>query len=141
MKEALVIMTILGCDHGETACEYVATASSTYETLAQCQARSDDALIAKLDADYPVVMARCEAPVMEHVDVDIADSQPDLLFDRPELVVPEAEHWFGAAVVDKVVSIRDKRDRKIAKAVGTGASAITGVLTRPLTAAVQAVGY
>ena len=65
MNSAIIVMTILGCSHGEAACEYMRTVETTFADRAQCYAQSDRELMKSDVTDYPVVIAVCEPlPVM-----------------------------------------------------------------------------
>ena len=60
MKTALIIMTILGCDDSVSQCHYISTVPGTWETVAVCDAESQNELPKFSNANYPVVVAMCE---------------------------------------------------------------------------------
>jgi hypothetical protein len=59
MGPAFYILAILGCGEGETACEQIATAGSSYESVDACNQASEGALMGHADAAFPVVVAQC----------------------------------------------------------------------------------
>lgn len=59
MGPAFYVLAILGCGEGETQCSQVAVAPASYQSQADCNAASEDALARHGDADYPVVVAQC----------------------------------------------------------------------------------
>ncbi len=59
MKTAIVVMTILGCGHGENACEYIRTVDAVWATPTECQMQAETHLKASVDANYPNVVAVC----------------------------------------------------------------------------------
>lgn len=60
MKEALIVLSLLGCDDTGAQCHYLQAAEHHYQTLEQCRAASPD-YIEKVGAgaDYPTVVATC----------------------------------------------------------------------------------
>jgi hypothetical protein len=62
MQAVLIAMTILGCDDSVTQCNYVATVDKHWETVAMCDADLDKRLKSFANANYPTVIAVCEAP-------------------------------------------------------------------------------
>ncbi|TPW33329.1 hypothetical protein FJU08_01860 [Martelella alba] len=62
MQAMLIMMTIFGCDDSLTQCEYVDTAATRYETVAQCDAALETSLARYDKADYPTVIAVCQDP-------------------------------------------------------------------------------
>jgi hypothetical protein len=63
-SEALIVLSLLGCDDTGTQCEYLRAADRRFETIEACQSASDAFLAASDDADYPAVVAIC-APAMQ----------------------------------------------------------------------------
>jgi len=63
-SEALIVLSLLGCDDAGTHCEYLRAADRQYATMESCQSASDAFLAASQDADYPAVVAIC-APAAE----------------------------------------------------------------------------
>ena len=59
MGPGYYILAILGCGEGETQCQQVAVAQSSYQSQADCNAASGDALMRHTDAEFPVVVAQC----------------------------------------------------------------------------------
>ena len=59
MGPAFYILAILGCGEGETACEQIATAGSSYQSVDACNQASEGALMSHVDAAFPVVVAQC----------------------------------------------------------------------------------
>ncbi|PKA39418.1 hypothetical protein N2599_08260 [Rhizobium sullae] len=62
MQAVFVAMTILGCNDSVTQCNYVATIDKRWETVAMCDAESEKRLKSFANANYPTVIAVCEAP-------------------------------------------------------------------------------
>lgn len=59
MGPAFYILAILGCGEGETQCQQVAVAPSSYQSQADCNAATEDQLMRHMDAAFPVVVAHC----------------------------------------------------------------------------------
>lgn len=59
MGPAFYVLAILGCGEGETACEQIATAGSSYQSVDACNQASEGALMRHVDAEFPVVVAQC----------------------------------------------------------------------------------
>lgn len=80
MKAALIVMTILGCDHDVNQCQYISTVDGTWPSIAQCDTDSQKQLPRFSNANYPVVVAVCES------------SGPGLATDeaQPEVAAPLA---------------------------------------------------
>jgi len=62
--EAMIVLSLLGCDDTGTQCEYLRAAEQRFETVEACQTASDSFLADSHDADYPAVVAIC-APAVE----------------------------------------------------------------------------
>lgn len=60
MQAALIVMTILGCDHDVSQCQYISTVNGTWPSIAQCDTDSQAQLPKFSNANYPVVVAVCE---------------------------------------------------------------------------------
>lgn len=63
-NEALIVLSLLGCDDSGTRCEYLRAAEERFATVEACQLASEGFLAASNDADYPAVVAIC-APAVE----------------------------------------------------------------------------
>ena len=60
MGPAFYVLAILGCGEGETACQQITTAGSSYESVDACNQASEGALMNHVDAAFPVVVAQCQ---------------------------------------------------------------------------------
>ncbi|MGI9399730.1 MAG: hypothetical protein ACR2O0_00625 [Rhizobiaceae bacterium] len=60
MNAALVTMIILGCNHGESDCNFIREIDTRFETEAACQRQADDEMILTRQTGYPVVMVVCK---------------------------------------------------------------------------------
>ncbi|MBW9061768.1 hypothetical protein JNB71_00380 [Rhizobium herbae] len=60
MVPALIVMTILGCGDNVSQCHYVSTVHGTWETVAICDAESQEQLPKFSNSNYPVIVAVCE---------------------------------------------------------------------------------
>ncbi|MFK0272421.1 hypothetical protein ACIQUG_01980 [Ensifer sp. NPDC090286] len=61
MQAALIVMTILGCDHDVSQCQYISTVNGSWPSIAQCDTDSNAQLPKFSNANYPVVVAVCES--------------------------------------------------------------------------------
>ncbi|HEV7306523.1 hypothetical protein [Ensifer sp.] len=61
MKAAMIVMTILGCDHDVNQCQYISTVNGSWPSIAQCDTASHGQLPRFSNANYPVVVAVCES--------------------------------------------------------------------------------
>ena len=59
MKEALIVLSLLGCDDTGLQCEYIRTAEASFADLETCRAASSEYLASADDAAYPTVVAMC----------------------------------------------------------------------------------
>jgi hypothetical protein len=59
MGPVFYVLAILGCGEGETACEQIATAGSSYQSVDACNQAGEGALTQHIDAAFPVVVAQC----------------------------------------------------------------------------------
>ena len=64
LQEAMIVLSLLGCDDSGTQCEYLQTSDTRFETVEACSAASDAFLAASQDENYPAVVAIC-APALE----------------------------------------------------------------------------
>lgn len=93
MNTAIIVMTILGCGHGENTCEYIRTVNDSWTSQTACQAQTETHLRASADENYPNVIAVCvdkplpqiakqpvEPPAVRDVVVREADAL-DLIYD------------------------------------------------------------
>lgn len=62
MQTAFILMTILGCDDSATDCHHIATLDKRWSSVQLCDAVSEKQLGAYSNANYPVVIAVCQAP-------------------------------------------------------------------------------
>ena len=59
MGPAVYVMAILGCGEATEVCEPVATVPARYESAAECNAATEDAIQRHSAALYPVIVAEC----------------------------------------------------------------------------------
>ncbi len=60
MGPAFYIMAIMGCGEADAPCQTVATVPARYESSAECNAATEDAIATHgSDALFPVVVAQC----------------------------------------------------------------------------------
>jgi len=57
--EALIVLSLLGCDDSGTQCDFVRVGEERFETVEACRAASEPLLAASAEADYPTVVAVC----------------------------------------------------------------------------------
>ena len=62
MEPAFFIIAILGCGEGDSPCAQIRQLDTRYESQAACTRATDDALVANVEDDYPVIVAQCVAP-------------------------------------------------------------------------------
>jgi hypothetical protein len=62
VNAALIVMTILGCNDSGTDCNYIATATERWPTVAMCDAVSEQRLPSYANQPYPVIIAVCQNP-------------------------------------------------------------------------------
>src|SRR5688500_15612472 len=60
MKEALIVMAILGCADDSNQCQTVQRVDAPFATVAACRAASGAVLAELTDLAYPVLVADCE---------------------------------------------------------------------------------
>lgn len=73
--EALIILSLLGCDDSGAQCDFVRVGTERYETVEACRAASEPLLQATVEDDYPTVVAVC-SPESAMPAADIAE-RPD----------------------------------------------------------------
>lgn len=97
---AAIGITILGCGNQEKVCDLVFQSTAQYQTEAACEAAIPATLIKVEEAQYPVLLAQCEAPVETAV---IIPHQPQLPRIAPIVhIEPESASLTGA--VKSIVS-------------------------------------
>ena len=57
--EALIVLSLLGCDDSGAQCDFVRVGNERYETVEACRAASEPLLAASAEEDYPTVVAVC----------------------------------------------------------------------------------
>ena len=64
-EAAIIAMTVMGCNHQSEDCKVIAQPQQVWQSQSACDAAIPQAIRASLQAPYPVIMARCEAKVVE----------------------------------------------------------------------------
>ena len=59
MGPAFYVLAILGCGEGEAACQQVGVEQTRFESEAQCNRATGDAVLRNSDIAFPVVVAQC----------------------------------------------------------------------------------
>ena len=59
MKEALIVMAILGCGDDSSQCQTVQRVEAPFESVDACRAASSAVLEKLTDLAYPVIVADC----------------------------------------------------------------------------------
>ena len=59
MKEALIVMAILGCADDSSQCQAVQRVEAPFASVAACRAASSAVLEKLTDLAYPVIVANC----------------------------------------------------------------------------------
>ena len=89
MGPVFYVLAILGCGEGETACEQIAVAGSSYQSADACNQATEGALMGHLDASFPVVVAQChraDQPAAAKVWADEVDrARPDTDVAQPRI--------------------------------------------------------
>jgi hypothetical protein len=80
MAPAFFLIAIMGCGEGDAPCQQLRLLDTRYESRAACTAATEAALTRSMDADYPVVVAQCQA----------AGTAPAVTAANVKLPVPEA---------------------------------------------------
>lgn len=57
--EALIVLSLLGCDDSGAQCDFVRVGTERYETVEACRAASEPLLAASAEENYPTVVAVC----------------------------------------------------------------------------------
>lgn len=60
VQAALIIMTIMGCDDSGTQCVMLSESQPKWDTVAACDAQSENELKNYNNVNYPVVVAVCQ---------------------------------------------------------------------------------
>lgn len=60
MKAAFIVMSILGCDDSGANCLPVASVEQQWQTIAACDAASENHLAKYVNINYPMVVAVCQ---------------------------------------------------------------------------------
>lgn len=60
MKAAFIVMSILGCDDSGANCLPVASVEQQWQTIAACDAASEEHLSKYVNVNYPMVVAVCQ---------------------------------------------------------------------------------
>lgn len=89
MQAALIVMTILGCDHDVSQCQYISTVKGTWPSVAQCDTASHAQLPKFSNANYPVVVAVCESSEPTVAAVNPAPAVPLQQTPPPQVAEPE----------------------------------------------------
>lgn len=134
MKEALIVLTLLGCDDTGARCQHLSVENERFETREACILASNALLRETDDEDYPLIMARCSEPVAVADNADeILDAASDVQIEPfpPVDETPAVGHvrWVTVAV-QAVPGRRELRDSVMAFTDGTaavGASIVNGV--------------
>ncbi len=89
MGPVFYVLAILGCGEGETACEQIATANASYQSVDACNQATEGALMSHVDASFPVVVAQCrraDNPAAAKVWADEVDRPgPDAAQPKPRV--------------------------------------------------------
>lgn len=127
IQEAMIVLSLLGCDDSGTQCEYLQTSDTRYETVEACGAASDAFLAASQDEDYPAVVAIC-APALETAGRPVPPEAP--LEPAAELNEPGFLKRVATAIAD-VTPTRETIEKPIGAAadgvVRVGDALIVGV--------------
>ena len=110
MKEAIVVLTLLGCDHGENNCAYIETASQTYGSEVACLRASEEQILDMADIEYPIVMADCKVQSLAVAEPEVEELLENDLHE-PLLTSVEIE--------DAKSPTLEMRKRPFANALGT----------------------
>lgn len=111
VQEALIVLSLLGCDDAGVTCDHIRTVDHRFETVEACSAASEQYLAATQDANYPAIVAVCQ-PVAELADVppETPGEVASAPLDTP-VAPPEAEEkGFLARVAAAVAGLAPDRD-------------------------------
>lgn len=123
MKSAIIILSLMGCDDAGNNCEAIQVNNAHFTSQAECLRASEDLFEAQANADYPMVMAKCdlnaaaaltERPANQDVDANEFDHEIATVEYSEEPI--EANGWFRLGVKESVA--------KITKPVADAASTI-----------------
>lgn len=93
MKEAIVILTLMGCDHGENNCTLIETASQSYGSEIACLRDSEDQILGMDKIEHPIILADCAVQSQAVVQSDVEELLENELHEPPltqdELVAVE----------------------------------------------------
>ncbi len=106
VQAALIIMTIMGCDDSGSQCAMLAEKPTQWETVAQCDDASEDALDEYSNADYPVIVAVCQTETaVGTAEATTPENPTDLAAAPPP---PPAEDKSPKTLVDLASNLADK---------------------------------
>lgn len=83
MKEAIVILTLMGCDHSENNCTFIETASRTYGSEVACLRDSEDQILNMAEVEYPIIMADCKIQSQSVAQSDVEELLDNELHEPP----------------------------------------------------------
>ncbi|MEM1376259.1 MAG: hypothetical protein AAGG69_02615 [Pseudomonadota bacterium] len=122
MQNALFILTVLGCNDAATQCETLQAEQATYASVDACYAQSEALFTQNADAQYPVVMVRCDPAsdvlpsVASRPKTELADATPVIVGEPAP--APIAGVWYrirpGERIADAVEPVA-KRAETVAK--------------------------
>lgn len=107
MKEAVIILSLMGCDDNADNCQYIDTPDAVFASEEDCLRRSDELFELHASADFPMILAKCDAKEFVNVeglpdsDVEVADADPELAAHDQipvQLSTGKEEGWFQVAV-------------------------------------------
>jgi hypothetical protein len=75
IQEAMIVLSLLGCDDSGTQCHYLRTAQQRFETIDACRDASGLFLKSGHEEDYPTVVAIC-SPVVENAGQPVPPESP-----------------------------------------------------------------
>ncbi|WP_147393270.1 hypothetical protein [Oceaniradius stylonematis] len=132
MKELVVVLTLMGCDDAGAHCDYIDTPDGRWSTIAACQ-QAGEALLTRIEADYPSTAAQCEALDAGTIAVasDMVPAERPLsdITDEATVTVspPTRRGMVRRWVTVRVQTVADKPAR-IAGFVGDTADRVTALL-------------
>ncbi|MCI5078420.1 hypothetical protein [Oricola sp.] len=146
--EALIVLSLLGCDDSGAQCDFVRVGTERYETVEACRAASEPLLAATLEADYPTVVAVCSPesalPMASAVEGDQPDATgaevaaaalpPESPFEGEAPLPPEGEAQIPAETPAEMPAEEEKAPGLLAR-VGRAIGALTPdreTLTKPI---------
>ena len=113
MNSALIVMTILGCDHAATDCRYIATAENRWPSIELCDAVSEKQLGGYTNQPYPMIIAVCQKPEADQSQAVVAalpqtahgTSGSAALSEAPRPVTQEEKQSFADSAIKRVRNI------------------------------------